>query len=119
MRRSITFWICSSAAPSCITTTMIQPLLLLFPFNSFDATAFIDYPFEQPLQALIIQRAAIHCFDTPENLALSFRIVDPKIFDMFNLSDLNCTFRALIEEFNKFGVDLINFAPPIFDAHLD
>jgi hypothetical protein len=97
---------------------MIEPLLL-FPFYPLDAPAFIDHSLEQPLQSFVIQWASIHTFDSPENLSFSLGIVEAEVFDVFDLSDFNRAFRTLVEKFNELVIDLINFAPPIFYAHLD
>ena len=68
MRRSITFWICSSFAPSCITTTINSARFLLFSPQSLDTTAFVDHALEQPLKAFIVQGTA----STGRNLMVSF-----------------------------------------------
>jgi hypothetical protein len=93
--------------------------LFLLPFNPLDAPALVDYAFEQALQPFIVQRPSIDLFDALKDFPFALRIIDTEVFDMFDPSDLDRAFGALVEQFNQFVVDLINFASPIFNTHLD
>lgn len=45
-------------------------------------------------------------------------IVNAEVLRFLDLPDFNCTFRTLVQQLDEFPVDLVNFAPPIFDSHL-
>src|SRR6185436_18117262 len=51
-------------------------------------------------------------------LAFPLGIINAEIFSMFDLPNLNGASRTLVEQLNEPGIDLVNFAAPIFDAHL-
>jgi hypothetical protein len=57
-------------------------------------------------------------FDALKDFPFTLRIVDTEVFDMFDPSDLDRAFGALVEQFNQLVVDLINLVSPIFDTHL-
>ena len=78
-RRSITLWICSSVAPSCITTT-INSFTPICPGRVFQATAFVDRCSNSRLKTFVVQRSAIGLLDALQNFPFALGIVDTEGF---------------------------------------
>src|SRR6185503_12163064 len=99
----MTFWICSSFAPSCITTT----IFLLLRFVPLDAAAFVDDSLEQPLQTFFVQRALVLLLHAPKDVALAFGIVHAQVLYFLDLSNFNHASCPLIQKLEKLSIDLI------------
>src|SRR6185295_11611199 len=92
--------------------------LRLFSLEPFDTPAFIDDTLEQTLQTFVIERPRVRFLYSTKDFALPLRIVNAEILSMFDLPNLDGAFRTLVEQLNEPAVNFINFAAPIFDAHL-
>src|SRR5712692_657100 len=110
--RSITCWICSSFAPSCMTTTIAAPisssvpgdvlLSLLFHLAvthhcALDGTRFIQNALKQPPDSCVRQRSRIGANHSVQDLILSLRLIERLASRALDLADFNDAVGALIQ----------------------
>src|SRR5690242_939512 len=109
----MTFCICSSCAPSCITTT----IYLLLRFVPLDPAALVNDSLEQPLQSFFIQRPAVLLFHAPKNFALTFRVINTHVMCFLDLSNFNHASSSFVQQLEKPYINIIDALAPVFDAH--
>src|SRR4051812_3025177 len=119
-RCATTFWICSSLAPSAITTTMDHsPLALrtggpresLMPalgHRAFEAAGLVDDPFEQPRHGVAIERARVDAADVPQHRFLARRLVDLHLEEPFQPADLDDVLGPAAEQLDQLRVGRVD-----------
>src|SRR5579862_464650 len=115
-------WVCSSVAPSCITTTMLCHSLflriLVLHGVPFERSCFVNNALKQPADGGVIQRALIRLHNVSQNLRLAFRLPGLHVQLFLDVTDFHRALRTVVEQLHQLLVNFVNaLSPAVEIAH--
>src|SRR5271168_562738 len=101
----------------CASLRFFRVLALRMHGVAFRRARFVDDAFEEPPNRRIRERPLIRALGVLQNFSLSLRLIQRQIRRLLQLPDCQRAFRAFVQQFHKFLVQLVDAAPPIAQVH--
>src|SRR6516162_3873780 len=85
--------------------------------QTFGGTSFVNYPFKQTANRGVGEWPLIICFRIGEDFRLAGRLIQRDVCLLLQVTDLESTLAALVQQFHQFLVDLVHATAPVGNVH--